>query len=202
MIRLERAHIAPLAVLLAVLIPFSVWFGYRQNYEFLMYVAVIIFFGVVIALTNERVRYPLPILWGLVIWAILHLCGGGIRVGDGVLYGVMLVPLSKTLPILRYDQVVHIVGFGVATMLMYHLLAPLLRPDLQRWTALSIVIAMAGLGVGGLNEIIEFIATVVMPETGVGGYMNTALDLVADLVGAVLAVIFLRLGYFRSPAQR
>ena len=68
--------------------------------------------------------------------------------------------------------------------------------------SLSIVIAMAGLGVGGLNEIIEFIATVVMPETGVGGYMNTALDLVADLVGAVLAVIFLRLGHFRSPAQR
>jgi len=195
MLRLERAHIAPLAVLLSVLIPFSVYFGYRKNYEFLLYVAVIIFFMVVIALTNDRVRYPISILWGLVAWAILHLCGGGIRVGDGVLYGVMLMPLSKTIPVLRYDQFVHIVGFGVSTLVMYHLVRPMLRPGVRHVAALSIVVVMAGLGVGGLNEIIEFIATVVMPETGVGGYVNTALDLVSDLVGAVIAVVALRMGY-------
>jgi len=195
MLRLERAHIAPLAVLLSVFIPFSVYFGYRKNYEFLLYVAVIIFFMVVIALTNDRVRYPISILWGLVAWAILHLCGGGIRVGDGVLYGVMLMPLSKTIPVLRYDQFVHIVGFGVSTLVMYHLVRPMLRPGVRHGAALSIVVVMAGLGVGGLNEIIEFIATVVMPETGVGGYVNTALDLVSDLVGAVIAVVALRMGY-------
>lgn len=192
MLRLERGHVAPLAVLLAVLIPFSAYFALRRNYEFLLYVAVIVFFLVVIALTNERVRYPMYLLWGLVAWAVLHLCGGGIRVGDGVLYGVMLVPLSDTLPILRYDQFVHIVGFGVATLLMHHLLTPLLRPDIPGKVALSIVVAMAGLGVGALNEIVEFVATVLVPETGVGGYLNTALDLVADLVGAVLAVAWLR----------
>ena len=203
MLKLERAHVAPLAVLFSVLVPFSVYFAYRQNYEFLLYVAVIVFFMVVIALTNDRVRYPLPIIWGLVVWAILHMCGGGIPIGDGVLYGVILVPLSTKFPILRYDQFVHIVGFGVATLVMDHLLRPLLRPDLHRWTALSIVVVMAGLGVGALNEIIEFIATVVMPETGVGGYLNTALDLVADLVGAVLAIVFVRLGCLRlsSPAS-
>ena len=124
---------------------------------------------------------------------------GGIRVGDGVLYGVMLAPLSKTLPILRYDQFVHIVGFGVATLVMYHLLRPLLRPGVRPGTALCIVVAMAGLGVGGLNESIEFIATVLVPETGVGGYLNTALDLVADLVGAVLAVVIIRLGWLFPP---
>lgn len=198
MVRVERAHIAPLAVLLSALIPFSIYFGYRRNYEFLLYVAVIAFFLVVIVLTNDRVRYPLSILWGLAVWAILHMCGGGIRVGDGVLYGVILIPLSNTIPIFRYDQFVHIVGFGVATLLMHHLLRPLLRPDLRQWTTLSIVVVMAGLGVGALNEIIEFIATVLVPETGVGGYENTALDLVADLVGALLALLYLRIGEFRS----
>lgn len=201
MLKLERAHIAPVAVLLAVLVPFSVYFGYRQNYEFLLYVAVIIFFMVVIALTNVRVRYPIPILWGLVAWAILHLCGGGIRVGEGVLYGVMLVPLSDTIPIFRYDQFVHIVGFGVATLLMYHLLQSYLRPERRHGTALYIVVAMAGLGVGGLNEIIEFIATVLVPETGVGGYLNTSLDLVADLLGAILAVVALRFGLLRPETR-
>lgn len=198
MLGLRRAHWGLLAVLLAVLIPFSVYFGFHRNYEFLLYVAVIFFFLVVIALTNNRVKYPMSILWGLVVWAILHMCGGGIKIGDGVLYGVMLVPLSDKIPILRYDQFVHIIGFGVATLLMHHLLRPLLRPDLRRWTSLSIVVVMAGLGVGALNEIIEFIATLIMPETGVGGYLNTSLDLVADLVGAILAIIALRLGFFRS----
>lgn len=190
---IERRHVAPLVTLLAVLIPFTVYFAYRRNYEFLLYVGVILFFLVVIARTDRRVTYPQSILWGLVIWAILHLCGGGIRIGEGVLYGVMLIPLPGPLPILRYDQVVHILGFGVATLLMHHILRPLLRPDLKRWTALSIVVAMAGLGVGALNEIVEFVATVLVPETGVGGYENTSLDLVADLVGAVLAVVYLRM---------
>ena len=158
MLKLERGHVAPLTVLFLVLVPFSVYFGYRRNYEFLLYISVIIVFLVVIALTNDRVRYPLPIIWGLVAWAILHMCGGGIKIGDGVLYGVMLLPLSDTVPIFRYDQFVHIVGFGVATLVMYHLLRSLLRPDLRGWTALSIVVVMAGLGVGALNEIIEFIA--------------------------------------------
>ena len=66
------------------------------------------------------------------------------------------------------------------------------RPNLTGWTALSVVVVMAGLGVGALNEIVEFAATVVMPETGVGGYINTSLDLVADLIGALAALIYIR----------
>ena len=33
-----------------------------------------------------------------------------------------------------------------------------------------------------------------MPETGVGGYVNTSLDLVSDLVGALGALVWIRLG--------
>ena len=96
------------------------------------------------------------------------------------------------MPIFRYDQLVHIVGFGVATLVMHLLLKPHLRPGPTRWTALSIVIVMAGLGVGALNEIVEFAAVVLVPETGVGGYINTSLDLVADLIGALLALLYIR----------
>jgi uncharacterized membrane protein YjdF len=196
MLHLRRAHLGPLAALLLVLVPFTVFFVYRQNHEFLLYAGVIVFFLVVVALTNGRVRYPMPILWGLVIWAIMHMCGGGIPVGEGVLYGVMLVPLSDTIPVIRYDQVVHVFGFGVSTLLMHHLLRPILRKDIRHFTALSIVVVMAGLGTGALNEIVEFIATLLMPETGVGGYMNTSLDMVANFAGAVLAVILLRLSSY------
>jgi putative membrane protein len=189
---LKKGQLSILLVNACGLAFFTAVFISRKNYEFLLYVGVIIFFLALILLTNDRVSYPNGILWGLTAWAFLHMGGGGLYLNGVKLYEIILLPISSRYEIFRYDQFVHIVGFGVATLVMYQLLEPLLKPDLRRWTALSIVVAMAGLGVGALNEIIEFIATVLVPETGVGGYTNTSLDLVADLIGAVSAVIILR----------
>ena len=50
----------------------------RENYEFVMYVGVIILFLVVILLTNKKVDYPNSVLWGLTAWGILHMIGGGV----------------------------------------------------------------------------------------------------------------------------
>ncbi len=172
---------------------FILFFG-RQNYEFLMYVGVIIFLLILIMLTSKKVNYPNFVLWGLTIWGILHMLGGGVIFKDGsVLYGLILVPLSNAYSIFRYDQFVHILGFGIATLLIYVLLKPLLKSNLKSWSALSIVVIMAGFGVGALNEMLEFIVTVFVPETGVGGYINTSLDLVSDLIGAILAMIYIRI---------
>lgn len=52
--------------------------------------------------------------------------------------------------------------------------------------ALWIVVLGAGT-FGAVNEIIEWVMTLTVPGTDVGGYDNTVRDLVADLVGGVLA---------------
>ena len=72
-------------------------------------------------------------------------------------------------------------------MVIYYILRPLLKARLNNRISLSIIIISAGLGLGALNEIIEFAAIIITPGTGVGGYINTSLDLVADLIGAVTA---------------
>jgi len=189
---LKKGQAPVLLVNAVALALFTVLFASRKNYEFLLYIGVIVFFLAVILATNRRVEYPNSVLWGLTAWALLHMSGGGLFIRGVKLYEIILVPISKTYSIFRYDQFVHIVGFGVATLVMYHLLKPLLRNDFDHRISLLIVVTMAGLGVGALNEIIEFLATVLVPETGVGGYTNTALDLVADLVGALAAVAFIR----------
>jgi uncharacterized membrane protein YjdF len=189
---LKKGQLPIFIVNAVALVVFTILFASRKNYEFLLYIGVIIFFLALILGTNKRVDYPNGVLWGLTAWALLHMSGGGLYVGKIKLYEIILIPVSEKYHIFRYDQFVHIVGFGVATLVMYHLLKPLLLPDLKRWTALSIVVVMAGLGVGALNEIVEFAATVFVPETGVGGYINTSLDLVSDLVGAVLAMVIIR----------
>ena len=190
---LNKGQLPILVVYACALAIFSILFLSRKNYEFLLYIGVIIFFLALILGTNKKVDYPNSVLWGLTAWALLHMSGGGLYIGKIKLYEVMLITFSEEYHIFRYDQFVHIIGFGVATLVMYFLLKPLLRPDLDRWVALSIVVAMAGLGVGALNEIVEFTATVLVPETGVGGYTNTSLDLVSDLVGAVLAIAVIRI---------
>jgi len=175
-----------------LLILFVFIFLKRQNYEFLIYVGVIIFFMFLILTTNRKVNYPNILLWGLLTWAFMHMAGGGLFFGGIKLYEIILIPIvGEPYNIFKYDQLVHAVGFGVATFLMWHLLQPFLKEKIKKWTAISIVVVMAGLGAGALNEILEFTATVITPETGVGGYENTALDLVANLIGAIIAMIII-----------
>jgi len=186
--------------LIYLLIALFVFSG-RKNYEFIFYIGVIVFFFALILLTNKKVVYPNIVLWGLTLWGIMHMSGGGLILANGSrLYDLILIPLAgvipltDTLPIFRYDQLVHIIGFGVATLVMWVLLKPLLQNhNPKKWTALSIIIVMAGFGVGALNEMVEFIATLLVPDTGVGGFINTSLDLVADLIGAIFALILIRI---------
>lgn len=174
---------------------FSILFLQRKNYEFMIYIGVIIFFMALILSTNKRINYPNSVLWGLTLWSVLHMSGGGIYINGQKLYAMMIYPLiGEPYNIFKFDQFVHIVGFFVATLVVYHLIKPKLVKN-HKWAALSIVVVMGGFGLGALNEVVEFAATVIVPETGVGGYENTALDLVADLVGAVLAMVYV---YFRE----
>ncbi|MGI8686790.1 MAG: hypothetical protein ACR2MO_17150, partial [Acidimicrobiales bacterium] len=53
------------------------------------------------------------------------------------------------------------------------------------------IVVLAGMGVGGINEIAEFVATLVLEDTNVGGYDNTGWDLVFDLFGACVAGLWL-----------
>lgn len=191
-ITLRPGQLPVLIVNLIAIIGFSLIFLSRGNMEFLMYVGVIIFFLVLILFTNHRVFYPLPVLWGLTLWAIMHMAGGGVIVNGAVLYKLMLFEwIGEPYHILKYDQLIHTIGFAVATMLAYYLLKPHLSKSPWQSTTVLLIVVMAGLGLGALNEIVEFTATVLVPETNVGGYVNTALDLVFNLLGALLALLIL-----------
>lgn len=188
---LKKGQLPIFIVNIAALLIFAFVFAKRKNYEFMIYIGVIIFFLVLILYTNRKVNYPNGILWGLTTWSLLHMSGGGIYINGRKLYALMIYPLvGEPYLIFKFDQFVHIVGFFVATLVVYHLIKPKLVKN-HGWIALSIVVVMAGFGLGALNEVVEFMATVITPETGVGGYENTALDLVSNLIGAILAMVYI-----------
>jgi uncharacterized membrane protein YjdF len=150
------------------------------NYEFLLYVAVVVVAALLILWRQARVRFTLTILWGLTLWGLMHMAGGNIPAGGDVLYNVQLIPR-----VLRYDQLVHFFGFGVATLMCHHVVRGYLRDDARGRIGFYVLVALMGCGVGAINEVIEFVAVLAMPETNVGGYDNTMWDLVFNLFGAV-----------------
>lgn len=182
-----------LIVAILLILFFSYFYISQKNYEFIIYIGVIIFFFAVILLTNKKVNYSNTSLWGLLIWASLHMAGGSLRVAGNRLYELILINISSVYGIFRYDQFVHIIGFGVATLVMFEILKPLLKNSIKSGWGLGIIVVMAGLGVGALNEIVEFTVTVLVPQTGIGGYMNSMLDLVSDFIGAILAWVFIKI---------
>jgi hypothetical protein len=195
---MKKEHTVLLLINLALIIGFGALFLARLNYEFLIYVGVIIFFLCLIGISLKKVDYTLGSLVGLTVWSALHLAGGGITIGEGRLYDLMLIRLSETYPVFRYDQFVHIWGFGTSTLVVFSLLAGKLKKPVENPIALGIVLVMAGLGMGALNEILEFAVTIWVPQSGVGGYLNTSLDLCANLIGAILALVYIRLRYLKA----
>jgi len=193
---LERKYLMLLGANALAILGFAVWYLSRGNLEFIIFVSVIIVFLALVWFTRKRVTYPIPLLWALSGWAFFHMLGGALFIGDTRLYDFIFVPLvGEPYYILKFDQIIHAYGFAVSTFVAFYLLRPVLKPDVAGKVGLAIVLALAGLGAGALNEIIEFGVTVVSPESGIGGYVNNSLDLVANGTGSTLAAIWI---YFNA----
>lgn len=169
---------------------YSVYYLSIRNYEFIWYILVMIFFFLLILLTIQRTKFDLMILWGLSIWGFLHMSGGGLIINGDVLYNLKIVYLFSIGDtfVLKFDQFVHAFGFGVTTLVAYHVLKPYLN-EKTNWKVIYPLIVLISMGLGGLNEIVEFIATVSVTNVNVGGYYNTALDMVFNTIGAILGAI-------------
>lgn len=172
---------------------FTVFFLSIGNYEFIVYIVTMAILIGLIGFSLRKAEYPPAMLWALSLWGLLHMAGGGVPVDGSVLYNLHLVALVETPDffILKYDQVVHAYGFGVAAWLLWHLLVR--HFPATKGTATAMVYPVLGsMGLGGLNEMIEFVAVLSVPDTNVGGYYNTAWDLVFNAAGAVIAMVLVR----------
>ena len=201
------------------------------NREFIFYIAVMVVLIAAVVAVDRRVRLSPGLLWGLSVWGALHMAGGLVPVPDDwptdggfqVLYSWWIWPREAATAgaaggWLKYDQAVHVYGFGMATWLCWQGLRGALdagpgsdrdpdrdlhsdpdpaagegtraRRPLQPTPGLMLLVAAAGMGLGALNEVIEFTATR-FADTNVGGYVNTGWDLVFNMVGSVGAALIL-----------
>ncbi|MGK0187172.1 MAG: hypothetical protein ACI9R3_002958 [Verrucomicrobiales bacterium] len=176
------------------------------NTEFVFYIIVMVVLATVITIVHQRVALTSSILWCFSIWGLLHMAGGLVPVPETwqirgairVLYSLWLIP-----DYLKYDQVVHAYGFGITTWLCWQALRVKIYDEIsskgseveigevQPSLGLITLCVAGGMGFGAFNEVVEFIATLTIPNTNVGGYENTGWDLVFNLLGSVAAACFI-----------
>lgn len=176
------------------------------NREFIIYIGVMLVLAP--SLYTVHRRYPLGpgLMWTFSIWGLLHMAGGLLTVPQGwfhhashaVLYNWWLVP-----GYLRYDQITHAYGFGITSWLCWHILKSALRSadgsPVRPTPGIMVLCVAAGMGFGAFNEVVEFTATRLLPDTNVGDYENTGWDLVANLIGSIVAVLIIR--WWKRPAD-
>lgn len=157
------------------------------NSEFLFYIFFVMIPAIVIiAALLPFLSIPSWAVWGISIFGLMHILGG-ISIGPGTLYDFVLFPLLNNGPdgltFIRYDQIVHTFGSALAALYAYYCFARFPIP--RFW--LFIIAALAAMGLGSLNEVVEFAAKNLFPHTDVGGYYNNTLDLVFNMIGATVA---------------
>lgn len=147
-----------------------------------VYLAVLVLGAGGVALLHRAVGLSPPTVWGLLLFGLGHLAGGMVPVGPGTLYQWWLVQ-----DVVRYDNLQHAVGFGVVGRATWEALGPRLAPAPGDRAVVAWWVVVLGAGAfGAVNEVVEWVLTLTLESTRVGGYDNTARDLVANLVGGVL----------------
>ncbi len=174
----------------------SVFAIVNGNREFVFYIVVMVVLMSAVYGMHLRVGLGASLLWCLSAWGLMHMAGGLLRVPDSwptnngsVLYNLWLVP-----GYIKYDQLVHAFGFGITTWLCWQGLRAAVGERLRPTIGLMILCAAGGMGFGAFNEVVEFVATLTIPNTNVGGYANTGWDLVANLIGSVVAAALIGWG--------
>jgi uncharacterized membrane protein YjdF len=148
------------------------------------YVSAVITIGAAIVWLRRTVL-PGLLAAGLAVAAVATLAGGLVNVGRNVLYNASIGPYNAALGthVLQYDHLAHAyVSFVAAFACWVVLTAP--HAGAERPRDLVLLALGAALGLGALNEMVEFIATLAHHGAHAGGYWNTGWDLVCNFIGA------------------
>lgn len=184
----ESALLAVVGVCLVSALGYSIS---TANWEFVYYAAWMVVFVAGVIWLHGRVQLPGVLLAGLALWAAAHLAGGIVPVPGYLLDDpsdrATLYNLRPAAWLPKYDQATHAYGFFVSTLCAWHAIRATYPAPPNVGAGLFIALVLIGMGLGAMNEVIEFGATLMFHETNVGGYVNTGWDLVSNLVGCLAA---------------
>jgi len=129
---------------------------------------------------DAHVHFSRWVLWGLVVWLLGHLIGGLWVLDGDVMYGHWIIE-----PVVRFDNVVHAWGFGVAGVATLEAMRTSLGTPSR--VVIFVIVWFGGMATGALNEVLEWLGTKLQENTNVGGFENAMRDLASNAIGAAVA---------------
>ena len=150
--------------------------GTKQVYTYLVWLVVAV--GLV-AYVDGRVRFSLHVLVLLSLVGFWHMAGGNVHIDGVVLYD------QTWLGYVGYDHLVHAFGLGAAGLAVWEATRRMLSA--RRPKEAAVVVILGANTIGAAIEIGEYLASLWIPGVRVGGYANNMQDLIANLVGALVA---------------
>jgi uncharacterized membrane protein YjdF len=189
---MKKHLLLPTTLIYLFLTIFLIRFFLAQNYEFVGYVLVTGILYYIVLVLDKKYNFPKIAIWLFASWVVMHMLGGGLIINGTRLYATMLVDfIGDPYYILKYDQFVHAFCYFTVAILVYFALKKHLKGESPFFLIFFTILAATGIGM--LNEIVEFGMVVFAGAAdAVGGYYNTALDMVFNLVGAVVGTLYAR----------
>jgi len=181
----------PIILSAVVLVLATIYFLIQKNNEFILYAVTLAILIGVLYKTDQHFNFMPVAKWGFFIWMVLHMAGGLIIAGTRTYDIILFNWIGSPYDILKYDQVVHAAMYFVMTLLMYSVLMKIVKTKPNK-IIFGVILVLAATSIGAVNEMIEFAAVILFQSSGVGGYYNTAIDLVMNFIGSLLAIVFLK----------
>jgi uncharacterized membrane protein YjdF len=189
--RLTRAERVALGTGAAAAVVFTAYGFATHSPSTIGYVSSVLVIAAAI-MWLRRTAFPGLLAAGLTVAAIASLAGGLVAVGHDVLYNASTGPYNPSLGThyLQYDHLAHAYTSFVVVFACWFILAAPHAGHARRGELILLAVG-AALGLGGLNEMVEFIATLAHHGAHAGGYWNTGWDLVSNFIGATVAGLVL-----------
>ncbi|GJM19879.1 MAG: hypothetical protein DHS20C14_20920 [Phycisphaeraceae bacterium] len=186
-----RLPLSLAAFVVLYMLAFGVVALVQRNAEFVIYEGSMIVFIAVVLVLHRTVVFRASTLWMLAFWGFFHLAGGTVPIPADLAQTdathTVLYSLRPWADLPRYDQVTHAFGFFSATLACHDAIVAFAGRPNPAPKMLAVAAALMGMGLGAINEVLEFAVQLTLPETNVGGYVNTGWDLVSNTIGAIAA---------------
>ncbi len=145
-------------------------------YSYLIWVTLV---ATLLMYIDYSVRFSTYVLVMMSIVGFGHMAGANLYFSGVLLYG------QDWFGFIRYDQLIHVAGLGTAGLIVWEATRRMLAADGGMKAA--VVVILGANSVGAVIEIGEYLATLALPYTRVGAYANNMQDLIANLLGSLIA---------------
>ena len=167
------------------LIFFAILSFTRDNTEFPYYAVILLICLIILEALHNRLRFPVFVLVIFAIYGLLHFIGGLFTYNGTLIYELHFF-------IFGYDNFIHAMTSFILSFFGYSFLEPSLNNKVKKNRFyFGFLIFIVAFGLASLGEIVELIGVVFLNASTVGDYLNNAVDILFNGIGALVGALIL-----------